>query len=153
MAKTKMLCPFNQRLCDECPIYRGRHFYLGLCQHYRGYLGEPETGNNHHNDHYIADIEAFDRLVKPWFIKNSQRDEAPDIRLKVIDMETGESRICGLEEAKTWDWSDPSTIRMIDGLHITSWNELLEILRYKSARGYREVVFYEGPRFMLLGGG
>jgi hypothetical protein len=27
MAKLNMVCPFTQRVCVECPIYRGRHFY------------------------------------------------------------------------------------------------------------------------------
>ncbi|MFC1871564.1 hypothetical protein ACFLYF_04100 [Chloroflexota bacterium] len=153
MAKTNMLCPFNQKICDECPLYRGRHYYLSLCTHYRGYIGEPKAGDSRHDKNHIADIDALDKLVKPWSKGNNRGDKEPDIRLKGIDMETAETRIYRLEEAKNWDWSDTNTIRLIDGFHITGLDKLLEILRYKAGKGYQEILFYEGPRFMLLGGG
>jgi hypothetical protein len=41
MAKKRMLCPFSGKLCKECPLYRGRHYYLCFCKEYRGYLDEP----------------------------------------------------------------------------------------------------------------
>ena len=28
MAKTSITCPFSNKACIECAIYRGRHFYL-----------------------------------------------------------------------------------------------------------------------------
>ena len=40
MAKTKMLCPFTNELCQECPMYRGRHYYLCFHTKYRGHLEE-----------------------------------------------------------------------------------------------------------------
>jgi hypothetical protein len=39
-----MMCPFSSRLCEECALYRGRHYYLCFCQEYRGYLGNPGEG-------------------------------------------------------------------------------------------------------------
>jgi len=36
-----MLCPFSGKLCKECALYRGRHYYLCFCKEYRGYLDEP----------------------------------------------------------------------------------------------------------------
>jgi hypothetical protein len=42
MAKRKMLCPFSKQLCRECPLYRGRHYYLCFCRDYRGYLENQE---------------------------------------------------------------------------------------------------------------
>ena len=42
MAKIDMLCPFSKKLCRECPLYRGRHYYLCFSTKYRGYLGEEE---------------------------------------------------------------------------------------------------------------
>jgi hypothetical protein len=42
MAKTKMLCPFSKELCKECPLYRGRHYYLCFYTKYRGYLRDAE---------------------------------------------------------------------------------------------------------------
>jgi len=44
MAKIKMLCPFSGKLCEECPVYRGRHYYLCFCEKYRGHM--DETGGN-----------------------------------------------------------------------------------------------------------
>ena len=41
MAKTRMICPFSGELCKECPLYRGRHYYLCFCEKYRGHLEEP----------------------------------------------------------------------------------------------------------------
>ncbi len=41
MAKTKMMCPFSNKLCEECALYRGRHYFLCFCEKYRGYLEEP----------------------------------------------------------------------------------------------------------------
>lgn len=39
MAKEQVLCPFSKKLCAECALYRGRHYFLCYCQTYRGYLG------------------------------------------------------------------------------------------------------------------
>ena len=41
MAKTRMLCPFSGELCKDCPVYRGRHYYLCFCSKYRGCLTKP----------------------------------------------------------------------------------------------------------------
>ncbi len=41
MAKTRMMCPFSNKLCEECALYRGRHYFLCFCENYRGYLDEP----------------------------------------------------------------------------------------------------------------
>ena len=52
MAKTKMRCPFNDKLCVECQLYRGRHYYLCACPDYRGYikLKEKSTGRQQDAD-------------------------------------------------------------------------------------------------------
>jgi hypothetical protein len=41
MAKQRMICPFTNRLCEECALFRGRHYYLCFYREYRGYLGGP----------------------------------------------------------------------------------------------------------------
>jgi hypothetical protein len=38
MAKTEMICPFSGRLCRECSLYRGRHYFLCFSKKYRGHL-------------------------------------------------------------------------------------------------------------------
>ena len=39
MAKDKVMCPFSNKLCKECALYRGRHMNLCYIPDYRGYLG------------------------------------------------------------------------------------------------------------------
>jgi hypothetical protein len=36
MAKVKMACPISKGVCTECPIYRGRHFYMCFSKEYHG---------------------------------------------------------------------------------------------------------------------
>jgi hypothetical protein len=36
MAKVKMTCPISKGACTECPIYRGRHFYMCFSKEYHG---------------------------------------------------------------------------------------------------------------------
>jgi hypothetical protein len=36
MARVKMVCPITKGVCTECPIYRGRHFYLCFSKEYHG---------------------------------------------------------------------------------------------------------------------
>ena len=38
MAKEEMICPFSGKLCRECALYRGRHYYLCFSKKYRGHL-------------------------------------------------------------------------------------------------------------------
>jgi hypothetical protein len=42
MAKTKMICPFSGKICEECPMYKGRHYYLCFAKKYRGYLEDKK---------------------------------------------------------------------------------------------------------------
>lgn len=152
MAKTNMLCPFSQRLCSECPLYRGRHYYLSSCQQYRGYIGKSKESTKPGNNHSPVDFQAMWKLVQPW-AESSQPETEPKIRLRLIDVENETSRVFDLAEAKNWDWSDPEMMRLIGDLQITSWEKLVELVRFKAKKGHREVDIYEAPRFMLLGGG
>jgi hypothetical protein len=36
-----MVCPFSNKVCEECALYRGRHYYLCFCTKYRGHIGKP----------------------------------------------------------------------------------------------------------------
>ena len=38
MAKENMMCPFSGKLCRNCPIYRGRHYFLCFDEKYRGHI-------------------------------------------------------------------------------------------------------------------
>jgi hypothetical protein len=151
MAKTNMLCPFSQKLCSECPLYRGRHYYLSLCQKYRGYIEKPE-GTKPGANHNAVDFPTLWKLVQPW-ADGHDSETKPKTKLKLIDVDNDTSRFFELEEAKNWDWDDPTMMRVIGELQVTSWDNLVELVRFKAKKGYREVVVYEAPRFMLLGGG
>ncbi len=153
MAKTEMLCPFTNELCDECAIYRGRHYYLSFCKQYRGYIGESKKNAISGGLQHSLDFQALKKAVEPWSGAHGHLKTDPKIRLKVIDIESGATRVCDLAETKTWDWSNPQIMRIIDGAQVTTRDKLVEILRYRAEKGYQEVDLYEGPRFMLLGGG
>jgi hypothetical protein len=65
MAKEDMLCPFSGTLCRECPLYRGRHYYLCFSKKYRGYLEKPEvTGGNNPGDSKANYDDHFKPLTK-----------------------------------------------------------------------------------------
>jgi hypothetical protein len=151
MAKIDMLCPFSHRLCDECPLYRGRHYYLCFCEKYRGYIGEAEGDTKPRSDQHSVDFQALMKLMEPW--AGRQIEAEPKIKLKVIDMETEKVRVCPLDEAKTWDWNNPEMMRIVSGFQVTSWDKLAGLASFKAKKGYQEVEVYEGPRFMMLGGG
>ncbi len=38
MAKVAMLCPFSHKMCRDCAVYRGSHYYLCFKKEYRGRL-------------------------------------------------------------------------------------------------------------------
>jgi hypothetical protein len=76
-----------------------------------------------------------------------------NIKLKVTDRETGESRYCTVAETKTWDWANPEYWRIVSGWQITSYTGLLKILYLKAEKGIDEVELLEAPRFTMLSGG
>jgi hypothetical protein len=45
MAKTKMKCPFSDKACKECAIYRGRHYYWCFNPRYRGHLTKSDRAS------------------------------------------------------------------------------------------------------------
>ncbi len=151
MAITTMVCPFSTKVCSECAYYRGRHYYLSLCEHYRGYLGGRKKKRNG-NGRIMPDFETMGNLVEPWRIQKKTNGDA-SLPLRLIDMESGATKKHEVGEAERWDWENPFTIRTVDGRHVTSWKQFRDILNYKAKRGAKVVDIYEGPRFILLGGG
>ena len=103
MAKTDMFCPFTNKLCNECALYRGRHYYLSFCKQYRGYIGESEEHAKSGVLRHSVDFQALGNWVEPWAGASCRPGAEPKVKLKVIDMESGETRVCQLEETKTWD--------------------------------------------------
>jgi len=125
---------------------------MSNCKNYRGYIkSRKKTGPDGQPKQY--DFEAIKKLLEPWSVSRKKPYAEPKIKLKVIDMETGAERYAEPAEVKTWKWGDPNTMRVVNGGHVTSWEKLQEIMRYQEEKGSRELIIYEAPRFMLLGGG
>lgn len=80
-------------------------------------------------------------------------DRLKDIKLVVVDPESGASKVCGFDDTWHWDWSNRELVIMVDGWEITNLDQLTNILLYKVSKGRQEVKVYETPRAMLLGGG
>ena len=61
MAKENMICPFSGKLCRECPIYRGRHYYLCFSKRYRGHIEKPgeDTGKTNPGAPKVEPVKQF----------------------------------------------------------------------------------------------
>jgi hypothetical protein len=70
MAKKKMLCPFSKKLCRECPLYKGRHYYLCFSSRYRGNLEDSDRPvRNNLKKPVIDGIKEFKKFEMPSDIK------------------------------------------------------------------------------------
>ncbi len=152
MAKAAMACPFSNRPCTECAVYRGRHHYLGSPRD-RGTIHQNQQGDISKDAPLQMKIQALRKSVEPGVGKYKGKKSEPRIRLKVIDMESGATRFCDPVELKDWDWKNPRIWRIVDGRQVTDAENLIEILCYKAESGCEEAELYEAPRFMLLAGG
>jgi hypothetical protein len=161
MAKTAVVCPFTKNTCTECPIYRGRHHYLSF---FRGHQGSTDNQKAQVKRPVVRrsiESQPLKKSVGPYLVlppfphtgKHSRKRSEPEIKLKVIDVESRTTRICSFNETKEWSWDNPELMRIIDGWQVTSMEMLLEIMYQKAEKGYEEVELYEAPRFMLLAGG
>ncbi len=88
-----------------------------------------------------------------WSLEPADIEKIWKMRVKVVDRETGESRDCTLDEAKTWDWSNQDIWRIVSGWQITSFKALISMMHMKAERGIEEVEILESPRSLLLAGG
>jgi hypothetical protein len=73
VAKEGMICPFSNALCEECALYRGRHYYLCFCREYRGYLGGP------------GEVTRVGIPPVPGARPNGRFEIPPVIRVRAID--------------------------------------------------------------------
>ena len=88
-----------------------------------------------------VDIKAIERYINQ------------KITLTLCDRETDERRPFTLDEAKTWDWRNPETWRMLGDWQISSYNSLLNVIALKIESGHKAVEIVEAPRFTMLAGG
>ena len=161
MGSIAMTCPFSNKGCTECPIYRGRHHYRSFSKRCQDSTDKSKRRAKSGVSPFAIEFQALRKsveryLVLPTFPSTGKHDEKrgnPEIKLKVIDVENRTTRICDFNETKEWNWDNPEMMRVIDGWQVTSMEMLFEIMCYKAERGYEEVELYEAPRFMLLAGG
>jgi hypothetical protein len=151
------VCPFDHKPCHECVLYRGRHYYIDGCRDNQDHVLESRDKRKSAAHRQLPGIQAYFRAlenqVEPWADVEPLPETDLQIRLRVINVETGENRVYPLVEVKQWDWGDPETVRQIDGIQIDSWAKLVKVLSYKTESGHQEVKIYEAPRFMVLAGG
>ena len=62
-------------------------------------------------------------------------------------MESGEERYVDFAETKNWKWGDTGTMRIISGIHITSYKKFLDIARYQAEKGSKEIAISKPPGF------
>jgi hypothetical protein len=129
---------WSHGVCSDCDLFNTKQ-----CP------GYPDTPK----DRSVETFQTLFQSQKPTANKSVEADSGLKIRLKLVDVENDKSRICGLDEAKTWDWSNPEIMRVIGDFQITSFEQLLFMLREKEEKGIQEVMLMEAPRFMMLAGG
>jgi len=88
-----------------------------------------------------------------WTLEPEDLERIFRMKVKVVDRETGGSRYCTLDEAKTWDWGNQDIWRIVSGWQITSFKGLLSMMHMKAQKGLEEVEILESPRCLLLAGG
>jgi hypothetical protein len=153
MTKGEFVCPFDHRSCHECVLYRGRHYYIDSCRKDGGDISTSKPSDSNHLGDLQSYFQALESQIEPWADTDPLPEHDLKVRLRVINVETGENEVFSLEEVRTWDWGDQETVRLIDGVQVNSWDKLTKILSYKVLSGRQEVKLYEAPRFMALAGG
>jgi hypothetical protein len=151
MAKIKRICPFNHKSCAYCTFYSGRHCYTDF---HRVRAGNRFDGS-------MPDLNKIPLLSLHRYGqgtedngKGKSKQLLIGIKLKITDMITEQTRIENLDSAKSWVWDNPDTQRFINGtVHITSWRQLIDYCRRKAKRGEKEIIIYEAPSYLLIGGG
>lgn len=150
-------CPFSHTSCNQCVLYRGRHRYIPGCRVDQDHARESRKKGKPAGPSQSADIRAsfleLEKEVEPWVDIAPLPERELKIKIRVINVESGEERVCSPEEAKQWKWDDQETVRQIDGVQIDNWDQLVQVLSFKVKSGREEVRLYEAPRFMVLAGG
>jgi hypothetical protein len=153
MAKLDFRCPITHAGCQDCSLYRGRHYFLPFCKYYRNRTKDSVDPARLPPITAESFSEIFN-IMEPWqseTILSIASDSDHGSKIKVTNMETDGVRYCSLEELKTLDWENPEQMRLVNGHQITSWNQLVGIASAMMEQGDEEIELYEGPRSMLLG--
>ena len=122
--------------CPDCDLY--------IREFCKGYPVKPK-------DESTATFQALGSSTRTE--ASDTQYEGLEIALELFDVENNTRRACEIGEARTWDWKDPTIMRIIGDFQVTSFEQLLFILREKEEKGIRKVTLREAPRFMMLSGG
>ena len=90
---------------------------------------------------------------RPSTIGPADLEKIMKVTLRVTDRETGDVRYCTMDEAKTWDWGNQDTWRIVSGWQVTNFKGLVSMVHLKAQKGHAEVEVLESPRCLLLAGG
>jgi hypothetical protein len=123
--------------CPDCDLYT-----KGFC---KGYPVKPKDEN-------AATFQALG-FNGTGIEASGIHCEELTIEIELFDVENNRSRICELDEARTWDWKDPTMMWIIGDFQVTSFEQLLSMLREKEEKGIQKVTIRQAPRFMMLSGG
>jgi hypothetical protein len=91
MEKSKFVCPFTNKTCHECALYRGRHCFIDNHLQEKAQRRKPAD--------IKANFQALSEALTPEVDAGARAGEMPLIALRVVDVENGTSEVCPLEEA------------------------------------------------------
>ncbi len=159
MEENVRMCPFSKTNCRNCAVYRGRHNHT-LCKG-ADQLSEPRVvepiDEADWQEMLKEALQPASREAQETLLSESEvtvatgdgRGEGKyNIRLVVLDRETGDRRISTVSEAAGWDWGNRQKVRSIGPWHIYSFGRLLSILSDKVEAGSKEVELVEAPFYM-----
>ena len=135
MAKIGNICPINHKPCIDCTIYRGRHQSCGKA---------PATIDD---EKIMNEIEM---IVNPTFSMDGTIDNI-NVELTYVNVEDVTSQKIDYKELESLDWDNPFFIRRVDGIHITSYDKFVRVLKFKELQGKGQISLVETPHFMLGG--
>ena len=90
MAKKKMACPFSGKLCTDCAIYRGRHYYLCFKTGYRGCLWQSNEFDEQATKARGSDDKKFE--MPDDFQTSSRWIKDVEDLIEIEELETFEER-------------------------------------------------------------
>ena len=132
MSEKVKVCPFNKNMkCKDCTLYRGRHNYH--C-----------ATSNVKNEDTLKDLE---NLLNPSRVMENYQEDI-NVKITYVDDEEITRKEVHYTELKDLDWGNPFFLRKIDGLHCSSYEKLLNILKFKQMEGKDSVELVERPIHM-----
>ncbi|HMK52408.1 MAG TPA: hypothetical protein VK551_07895, partial [Thermodesulfobacteriota bacterium] len=98
--KKSMTCPFSNKVCTECAIYRGKHHYLSILKQDQGSTEQQKGHAKPPVATLCVEFQALKESVERYLVlpafpgpgKHIEKRGNPQIKLKVIDVENRTTR-------------------------------------------------------------